>query len=210
MARYLGPRGRLERREQQDLSLFSGVTARDSKIKVETIPGQHGSRRSKLSDYGKQFRAKQLAKRIYGVLERQFRNYFKKASNISGPTGENLLRLLECRLDNVVYRLGFARTRKEARQLVAHKGVVVNNGKKIEVVNIPSYQVKANDEIYVREKCRDQGRIQEAIELAKQRIIPEWLDVDSGKFQGVVKRMPERDEMPLEVAELLIIELYSK
>jgi len=210
MARYLGPRGRLERREQHDLVLFSGVTARESKIKVEMIPGQHGARHIKLSDYGKQFRAKQLAKRIYGILERQFRNYFKKAVNISGPTGENLLRLLECRLDNVVYRLGFARTRKEARQLVSHKGIVVNNGKKIEVVNIPSYQVKISDEIYVREKCRQQGRIQEAIELGKQRVIPEWLEVDSSKFQGVIKRMPERDEMPLEIAELLIVELYSK
>ena len=210
MARYLGPRGRLERRELQDLALFSGVTPRDSKLRSEMIPGQHGARRHKLSDYGKQLRAKQMAKRIYGVLERQFRNYFNKAVKLNGPTGDNLLKLLECRLDNVVYRLGFARTRKEARQLVVHKGVVVNNGKNISVVNIPSYQLKDEDEVFVRERCRGQGRIQEARELSKQRILPEWLESDLDKFTGKIKRMPERVEMPSEIYELLIVELYSK
>nr|ABL59934.1 ribosomal protein S4 [uncultured bacterium] len=210
MARDLGPRGRLERREQHDLSLFSGVSPRDNKIKTAVVPGQHGTRRSKLSDYGKQFRAKQLAKRIYGVLERQFRNYFRYASKRNGPTGENLLRLLECRLDNIVYRSGFARTRKEARQLVSHKGIVVNDGKNIRVVNIPSYQIKPEDEIFVREKCRDQGRVREALDLAQKRTTPEWIETDHLNFKGVIKRLPERDEMPLEIAELLIVELYSK
>jgi len=210
MARNFSPRGRIEKREQQDLSLFSGVTPRESKFKIDMGPGQHAARRGKLSEYGKQFRAKQLAKRCYGVLERQFRNYFRKASGMSGSTGENLLHLLECRLDNVVYRLGFACTRKEARQLVSHKGVMVNNGKLTRVVNIPSYQVEVNDEVLIREKCRSQGRIQEALEIAKQRIIPEWLDVHHEAFKGVVKRMPERNEMPLEINELLIVELYSK
>ncbi len=210
MARNFTPRGHLEKREQHDLSLFSGVTPRENKFKVDVIPGQMAGRRGKLSEYGKQFRAKQLAKRIYGVLEKQFRNYFKKASILSGPSGENLLRLLECRLDNVVYRLGFARTRKEARQLVLHKGICVQDSKAKQIVNIPSYQVQSLDEISVREKCRNQGRIQEALELAKQRIMPEWLEAESKEFKGVIKRMPERSEMPLEIDELLIVELYSK
>ena len=162
MARNFSPRGRLEKREGQDLSLFSGVTPRESKLHVESGPGQHGAKRGKLSEYGKQFRAKQMAKRIYGILERQFSNYFKEASRMKGSTGENLLRQLEMRLDNVVYRLGFARTRQEARQLVSHKGIEVNDGKKTRVVNIPSYQLKPGDEVIVREKCRNQGRIQEA------------------------------------------------
>jgi small subunit ribosomal protein S4 len=212
MARDFSPRGRLEKREQRDLSLFSGATPRESKIKVEMGPGQHGARRGKFSEYGKQLRAKQAAKRTYGVLEKQFRNYFKKAMRLSGATGENLLRLLECRMDNVVYRLGFARTRKEARQLITHKGIEVNNGKETRVINIPSYQVKPHDEIMVREAAKNQGRIQEALELAKQRVMPEWLEVTEGgaELKGVVKRMPERSEMPLEIDELLIVELYSK
>jgi small subunit ribosomal protein S4 len=210
MARNFSPRGRLEKREQQDLSLFSGVTPREAKFKVDVGPGQFGAGRKKLSDYGRQFRAKQMAKRMYGVLEKQFRNYFEKASGKTGSTGENLLRMLECRLDNVVYRLGFARTRSEARQLVAHKGVVIKNEKTTRVVNIPSYQIRVNDEILVRDKCQKQGRIQEALELAKQRILAEWLEVFPGEFKGVVKRMPERNEMPMEIDELLIVELYSK
>jgi len=210
MARNFIPRGHIEKREQHDLSLFSGVTSRESKFKVDVAPGQHGARRGKLSEYGKQFRAKQLAKRIYGILERQFRNYYKEAKRLSGSTGENLLRLLETRLDNVVYRLGFARTRKEARQLVLHKGILVNNGNETRVVNIPSFRVKENDEVIVREKCRAQGRIQEAMELGGQRLMPEWLDLNSSEFKGVVRRMPERNEMPLEIDELLIVELYSK
>lgn len=210
MARNFSPRGRLERREQQDLSLFSGVTPRESKCHVDIAPGQHGAKRGKLSSYGQQFRAKQMAKRMYGLLEKQFRTYFKKASKVKGSTGEYLLRLLECRLDNVVYRLGFARTRKEARQLVSHKGIQVNDGKTTRVVNIPSYQVRPGCEIVVREKKRTQGRIQEALEIAKQRTMPEWLEVLPEEFKGIVKRFPDRSEMPQEINELLIVELYSK
>ncbi len=210
MARNFSPRGRLEKREGQDLSLFSGVTPRESKLHVESGPGQHGDKRTKLSEYGKQFRAKQLAKRMYGVLERQFRNSFKEACRMKGSTGENLLRQLEQRLDNVVYRLGFARTRAEARQLVTHKGIEVNNGKLTRVVNIPSYQLQPGFEVIVREKCRNQGRIQEAFEISKQRVLPEWLEVISEEYKGVVKRIPERNEMPMEIDELLIVELYSK
>ena len=204
------PRGKYERREHRDLELFSGTTSRDAKIKVEIGPGQHGMRRKKLSDYGNQLREKQAVKRFYGLLERQFRNYFKKAARFAGSTGEHLLRMLECRLDNVVYRLGFARTRKEARQLISHKGIVVNHGGVTRVINIPSFQVKAGDEILVRETCRKQGRIQEAMELAKQRVLPEWLEAFPEEFKGVVKRMPERSEMPMDFNELLIVELYSK
>ena len=212
MANYSKRDGRasFEKREQQDLALFSGVTPRESKFKVDVIPGQHAGRRSKLSEYGKQLRAKQLAKRLYGVLERQFRNYFKKASQMSGSTGENLLRLLESRLDNVVYLLGFARTRREARQLVSHRSIIVNNGKTERIINIPSYQLKVGDEISIKEKSCKQLRIKEAIELSKQKTIPEWLESSPDEFKGVVKRMPERDEMPLIINELLIIELYSK
>jgi len=204
------PRGKYERREHRDLESFSGVTPRDAKIKTEIGPGQHGARRKKLSDYGNQLREKQAVKRFYGVMERQFRNCFKKAARLTGSTGENLLRALECRLDNVVYRLGFARTRKEARQLISHKGIQVKNKDTTRVINIPSYQVKVNDEILVRESCRNQGRIQEALELAKQRVLPEWMEAFSEEFRGVIKRMPERSEMPLDFNELLIVELYSK
>jgi small subunit ribosomal protein S4 len=204
------PRGKYERREHRDLESFSGVTPRESKIKTEIGPGQHGARRKKLSDYGNQLREKQSVKRFYGLLERQFRNYFKKAARLSGSTGEHLLRMLECRLDNVVYRLGFARTRKEARQLVSHKGIQINDGRTTRVINIPSYQMKIGDEVLVCESCRKQGRIQEALELAKQRVLPEWLEAFPEEFKGVVKRMPDRSEMPLDFNELLIVELYSK
>jgi len=210
MARNFSPRGRVERREQQDLSLFSGVTPRESKFKVAVGQGQHGAQRQKLSEYGKQFRAKQLAKRMYGILERQFRNYFKKASRMKGATGESLLRFLEMRLDNVVYRLGFARTRKEARQLVSHRGVKIKNDRIERIVNLPSYQTQSGDQIIIAEHAAKQGRIQEAQELAKQRMLPEWLEVSSEELQGTVKRLPERNEMPLEINELLIVELYSK
>lgn len=214
MSRNIGPknraRGKLERREHRDLELFSGVTPRETKIKAEIGPGQHGAQRKKLSGYGEQMREKQAAKRIYGVQERQFRNYFKKSARLSGSTGEHLLRMLECRLDNVVYRLGFARTRKEARQLVSHKGIEVNDGKVVRVVNIPSYQVKAGDEILVREKCRNQSRINEAMELAKQRALPEWLEAFIEEFKGIIKRAPDRGDMPQDINELLIVELYSK
>ncbi|MFH1333784.1 MAG: 30S ribosomal protein S4 [Pseudomonadota bacterium] len=208
MARNFTPRGHIERREGEDLSLFTGD--RKSKFSVDVLPGEHGAKSSKLSGYGKQLRAKQKAKRMYGLLERQFRKYFKSALQKTGSTGDNLLRLLECRLDNVVWRLGLARTRKEARQLVSHKGIEILNSSGQQIVNIPSYQVRTGDEIILREACRAQGRVQEAIELAKQRTLPEWLSIDVDHFKGVVKRMPERDEMPMEVDDLLIIELYSK
>ncbi|MBN1684508.1 MAG: 30S ribosomal protein S4 [Gammaproteobacteria bacterium] len=210
MARNLMPRGHIEKREHQDLGLFSGVTPRESKFKVDQMPGQHAGKSTKLSEYGKQLRAKQLAKRLYGVLERQFRNYYKKACRMPGSTGVHLLRLLETRLDNVVYRLGFARTRKEARQLISHRGITVFDGNIVRIVNIPSFQVKPGYEIFVKEKSRKQLRIQEALELAKMRILPEWLESDTENFKGVVKRLPERNEMPLEINELLIVELYSK
>ena len=211
MGRNFSPRAHFERREKQDLLLFSGVTPRESKFKVDVIPGQHSMRGGgKLSQYGKQFRARQLAKRLYGVMERQFRNYFKNAMRTRGSTGEHLLQFLECRLDNVVYRLGFARTRAEARQLVSHKGVMVNRNGISKVVNIPSFQIKANDEVLIRERCHSQGRIQEAIELTKQKTIPEWLESISSEFKGIVKRIPERSDMPPEIDELLIVELYSK
>lgn len=211
MARNFSPRGRLEKREQQDLELFSGVTPRESKFKTDVAPGQHGARKGKMSEYGKQFRAKQLAKRIYGILEKQFRNYFKKATKMAGETGENLLRQLECRLDNVVFRLGFARTRKEARQMVTHKNIMVARKDKIErVVNIPSYQVRSGDVISVREKSRKQGRVQEAMEISKQRVMPDWLESTHENFNGIIKRLPDRNEMPSEIDGLLIVELYSK
>ena len=207
MARDFSPRGRLERREKQDLGLFSGITARESKIRHEAVPGGvKGTRINKLSEYGKQLRAKQLAKRIYGILERQFRNYFGEAARLKGSTGSNLLGLLERRLDNVVYRLGFAHTRREARQLVNHRSVCVNGVR----VNIPSYQLKVADVVSIHENARGQLRIQESIQLASNRNMPEWLEVDHHKKEGVVKRVPERDEMPLEINEQLIVELYSK
>jgi small subunit ribosomal protein S4 len=206
MARNFSPRGRLQKREQQDLSLFSGVKSLESKYHVTVMPGQHGAKRVKLSDYGKQLRAKQMIKRIYGVLERQFRNYFSQAFQAKGSTGENLLKFLECRLDNVVYRMGYAKTRKEARQLVGHKAITVNG----DVVNIPSYVVAPGDVIAVADKAKKQLRIQESVELAKQRAEVEWVDVNSDKLEGTFKAVPERDQLPAELSEQLVVELYSK
>jgi len=180
MARYLGPKLKLSRREGTDLFLKSGVRAIDTKCKIETIPGQHGARRGRLSDY-----EKQKVRRIYGVLEKQFSNYYKAAARIKGNTGENLLQLLEQRLDNVVYRMGFASTRAEARQLVSHKAIVVNGG----VVNIPSFNVKAEDVVSIREKSKTQARIVAALELAEQREKPVWVEVDNKKMEGVFKRV---------------------
>lgn len=174
MARYLGPKLKLSRREGTDLFLKSGVRAIDSKCKIDTAPGQHGARKPRLSDYGSQLREKQKVRRIYGILERQFRNYYKEANRLKGNTGENLLVLLEGRLDNVVYRMGFAATRAEARQLVSHKAIVVNG----RVVNIPSFQVSVNDVVAVREKSKKQARIKASLELAEQREKPTWLEVD--------------------------------
>ncbi|QBG36749.1 30S ribosomal protein S4 [Litorilituus sediminis] len=206
MARYLGPKLKLSRREGTDLFLKSGVRAIDTKCKIETIPGQHGARRGRLSDYGVQLREKQKVRRMYGVLEKQFSNYYKEAARLKGNTGENLLQLLEKRLDNVVYRMGYASTRAEARQLVSHKAIVVNGV----VVNIPSFTVKAEDVVSVREKSKSQARIIAAMELAEQREKPVWLEVDSKKLEGVFKRVPDRADLSAEINEQLIVELYSK
>ncbi|ACL32999.1 30S ribosomal protein S4 [Glaesserella parasuis] len=206
MARYLGPKLKLSRREGTDLFLKSGVRAIESKCKIDTAPGQHGARKPRLSDYGSQLREKQKVRRIYGILERQFRNYYKEANRLKGNTGENLLVLLEGRLDNVVYRMGFAATRAEARQLVSHKSIVVNG----RVVNIPSYQVSVDDVIAVREKSKKQARIKASLELATQREKPTWLEVDATKMEGVFKRTPERSDLSADINEHLIVELYSK
>ena len=206
MARYLGPKLKLSRREGTDLFLKSGVRAIDSKCKIDTAPGQHGARKPRLSDYGGQLREKQKVRRMYGILERQFRNYYKEANRLKGNTGENLLVLLEGRLDNVVYRMGFAATRAEARQLVSHKAIVVNG----RVVNIPSFQVSVDDVIAVREKSKKQARIKASLELAEQKEKPTWLDVDAAKMEGVFKRVPERSDLSADINEHLIVELYSK
>jgi small subunit ribosomal protein S4 len=206
MARYLGPKLKLSRREGTDLFLKSGVRAIDSKCKLETAPGQHGARKGRLSDYGLQLREKQKVRRIYGVLEKQFRNYYKEAARLKGNTGENLLQLLEQRLDNVVYRMGFASTRAEARQLVSHKAIMVNG----RVVNIPSFNVTAEDVVVIREKSKKQARIIAALELAEQREKPTWVEVDGKKMEGTFKRLPERSDLSADINEQLIVELYSK
>lgn len=206
MARYLGPKLKLSRREGTDLFLKSGVRAIDSKCKLETAPGQHGARKGRLSDYGLQLREKQKVRRIYGVLEKQFRNYYKEAARLKGNTGENLLQLLEQRLDNVVYRMGFASTRAEARQLVSHKAILVNG----RVVNIPSYVISPEDTIVIREKSKTQARIIAALELAEQREKPTWVEVDGKKMEGSFKRLPERSDLSADINEQLIVELYSK
>lgn len=207
MARYTGPTCRLSRREGTDLMLKSRARPLDSKCKLETPPGQHGARRSRrMSDYALQLREKQKLRRIYGVLERQFRNYYKRAAQIRGATGENLLKLLECRLDNVVYRMGFGATRAESRQLVSHKAILVN-GKS---VNVASYQVRPADIICIREKSRKQARIQDALAVTEQVGFPDWVDVNVSKMEGVFKTVPERAELPPDINEQLVVELYSK
>jgi len=206
MARYIGPKCKLSRREGTDLFLKSGVRALESKCKQETAPGQHGARRGRLSDYGVQLREKQKVRRIYGVLEKQFRNYYKEAARLKGATGENLLQLLESRLDNVVYRMGFGSTRAESRQMVSHKAILVNGT----VVNVPSYQVQAGDVIALREKAKKQLRIQSALALAAQRGEPEWIEVNNDKLEGIFKAVPDRQDLTSEINENLIVELYSK
>lgn len=208
MARYTGPTCKLARREGSDLFLKSGIRSLDSKCKVSQLPGVHGAnaRRGKESDYGLQLREKQKVRRMYGILEKQFHSYYKKASQKKGSTGENLLSLLECRLDNVVYRMGFGSTRSEARQLVSHKSILVNGC----VVNIPSYQVSENDEIEIRSKAKKQLRIQLAVELAQQGSLSEWVDVDEKALKGVFKNIPARDDLSSDIQEHLIVELYSK
>lgn len=208
MARYIGPTCKLARREGTDLGLKSPARSLDSKCKLEQPPGQHGAvRRQRLSDYALQLREKQKVRRMYGVLERQFRNYYKKAAQKKGATGENLLRLLEGRLDNIVYRMGFAVTRAQARQMVSHRLIEVNG----KVVNIPSAQVSAGDIVSVREKARNDLRIKEAIEIARDLdLVAPWLEVDSDKLSGRVKALPDRDDLPPDINENLIVELYSK
>lgn len=206
MARYLGPKLKLSRREGTELFLKSGVRAIDSKCNLTTAPGQHGARRGRLSDYGLQLREKQKVRRIYGVLEKQFRNYYKEAARLKGNTGENLLALLESRLDNVVYRMGLASTRAEARQLVSHKAIMLDG----RVVNVPSHTVLPEQVVAVREKAKKQARIGAALELAAQREKPTWIEVDMTKLEGVFKRLPERSDLSADINEQLIVELYSK
>ncbi len=206
MARYIGPKCKLSRREGTDLFLKSGVRSLESKCKLETPPGGAPARRPRVSDYGLQLREKQKLRRMYGVLERQFRNYYKKAAQRKGSTGENLLQLLEGRLDNTVYRMGFASTRAEARQLVSHKGIEVNGS----VVNIASYQVDGGDVISIREKAKKQLRIKSSLEIAGQMGFPEWVEVDSQKMVGTLKALPERDDILPDINENLVVELYSK
>ncbi len=207
MARYIGPKAKLSRREGTDLLLKSARRSISDKSKFETKPGQHGrTSGQRTSDFGLQLREKQKVKRIYGVLERQFRRYFAEADRRRGNTGATLLSLLECRLDNVVFRVGFASTRSEARQLVSHKAIQVNG----QSVNIPSYSVKAGDIIAVREKSKKQARIIEALELAKQIGFPAWVEVAADKAEGVFKKSPDRDEFGSDINESLIVELYSR
>jgi small subunit ribosomal protein S4 len=206
MARYIGPTCKLARREGVDLGLKSKARALETKCNLEKQPGQASDRRRRLSDYGLQLREKQKVRRTYGVMERQFRNYYAEAARRKGATGENLLKILERRLDNVVYRMGFGSTRAEARQLVGHKSILVNG----RAINVPSYQVSAEDEISVREKAKRQVRIQNALALAEQYGFPEWIQVDSKNLKGVFKRVPDRSELPADINENLIVELYSK
>ncbi len=206
MARYLGPTCKLSRREGTDLFLKSGVRPLESKCRAESAPGQHGQRRGRLSDYGVQLREKQKVRRIYGILEKQFRNYYKSAARTKGNTGENLLTLLESRLDNVVYRMGFGSTRAESRQLVAHNSILVNGAK----VNIASFSVSAGDVISLREKAKKQLRVQSALQLAAQRNESSWVNVNSEKMEGTFIRNPDREDLPSEINENLIVELYSK
>jgi small subunit ribosomal protein S4 len=207
MARYTGPRCKLMRREGLDLSLVSTRKSVDAKCKLNVLPGQHGANtKNKISGFGIQLREKQKIRRIYGVLEKQFRRYFAKASQLKGSTGHNLLKLLESRLDNVVYRMGFGSTRAEARQLVSHKAVLVNGVS----VNIPSYSVKSGDIISIKDKSKNQVRIQESLSLAEQVGFPVWVEVNSKKMEGTFKVAPDRSEISSDINEQLVVEFYSK
>jgi small subunit ribosomal protein S4 len=207
MARYTGPTCKLARREGTDLFLKSGVKPLENKCKFTVPPGGlKGERRTRLSDYGLQLREKQKLRRMYGVLERQFANYYEAAARKQGATGENLLKLLECRLDNVVYRMGFAATRAEARQLVSHKAITVNT----QVVSIASFQVKAGDVVQIRERSRKQLRIAGALSVAQQVGFPDWVEVNDKEFRGVFKQVPARDDVLPDINENLVVELYSK
>lgn len=206
MARYIGPKCKLARREGTDLFLKSGVRSIESKCKIDQLPGQHGAGRKRVTEYGTQLREKQKVRRIYGVLEKKFRSYYKEADRRKGSTGVNLLQLLETRLDNVVYRMGFASTRAEARQLVSHKAIQVNGNS----VNIPSYEVNAGDVVSIREKSRNQSRIIASLEFNAQVGNVGWVDVDNSKFEGTFKTVPDRGDLSGDIAENLIVELYSK
>jgi small subunit ribosomal protein S4 len=206
VARYTGPKCKLSRREGTDLFLKSSRRSLDSKCKLDSRPGQHGAKSTRISEYGTQLREKQKIRRMYGVLERQFRNYFDKAATRKGATGEVLLQTLESRLDNVVYRMGFASTRAEARQLVSHKAIEVNG----KPVNIPSYLLRAADTVAIREKSRAQLRIKSSLDLAESHGFPSWVEVDSKNFKGVFKSAPDRAEFASDVNEQLVVELYSK
>ena len=206
MARYLGPKCKLSRREGTDLFLKSARRPLDSKCKLESRPGQHGAKQNRVSEYGTQLREKQKIRRMYGVLERQFRTYFAEAARRKGATGENLLRLLESRLDNAVYRMGFGSTRAEARQLVSHCAVQVNG----KAVNIPSYLLKPNDVVALKEKAQKQLRVQDSLKLAESSGFPSWVEVDAKKFTAVFKALPDRAEFAADINEQLVVELYSK
>ena len=207
MAKYTGPKCKLSRREGTDLFLKSGLKPLESKCKLEVPPGGVKSeRKQRLSEYGTQLREKQKLRRMYGVLERQFRNYYQKAASRPGATGESLLKMLECRLDNVVYRMGFAATRAEARQLVSHKAITVN----AQLVNIASYQCKAGDVVSLREKAQKQTRVLAALAIATQAGLPDWVEVDDKKMSGILKSVPDRQEFLPDINESLVVELYSK
>lgn len=206
MARYTGPKCRLSRREKTDLQLKSGIRPIESKCKLDRVPGQHWQRRARATDFGSQLRMKQLMRRFYGVSESQFRSLYKIADRMKGSTGTNLLQLLESRLDNVVYRLGFGSTRAEARQLVTHKSILVNDA----VVNIPSYRLSAGDVVSVRQKARKQLRITAALELSHQREPCNWLSLDEANLAGTFAQLPEPNELPQEFKVNLVVELYSK
>ncbi len=206
MAKYRGPRCKLSRREGTDLLLKSGIRAHEDKCRAHSVPGQQSSlRRARLSDYGQQLREKQKVRRMYGMLEKQFRSYYRRSAGQKGATGENLLRMLESRLDNVVYRMGFASTRAEARQLVSHRAIHLNG----KTVNVPSMQVGDGDVVSVTEKARKQDRIEAALKISQQRPA-EWLDINVQAMSGVFVSGPRRDQLPKEINESLIVELYSK
>lgn len=206
MARYLGPKCKLSRREGVDLQLKSSVRAVESKCKINVPPGQHGAKRGRSTVYGFQLRAKQVLRRIYGVLERQFRRYYFEAARNKGATGEVLLQLLETRADNVLYRMGYASTRSEARQMIRHTGIYINE----RLVNIPSYQLKAGDKVVLHERLKNQLRVKSSVEQARERQLTEWLSVDYSQFSGEIKHIPSRSDMPPELNENAVVELYSK
>jgi small subunit ribosomal protein S4 len=206
MARYIGPKCKLARREGTDLFLKSGSRSIESKCKIDQVPGQHGARRARVTEYGTQLREKQKVRRIYGILEKKFRLYYKEADRRKGSTGVNLLQILESRLDNVVYRMGFACTRAEARQLVSHKSIQVNG----QTVNIPSYEVQPGDVVSVREKARNQTRIQSSLEMSMKNGAISWVEVDAKAFQGTFKSLPDRGDLSADISENLIVEFYSK